>query len=172
MFHFEIRTRGRYNQVVIDTKKCCAPPQLTAYDPKDVPEWIQLRVQQLRERVVNASDCTTVVDKNRNYVEVSEKFCKLVGYKAEELIGTPYDHLTVPNTADIPTTYNLFTQFGYMHGLWMLAHRSGYRIVIRYEASKTYNACSSPSLSNTSWVIAPALSDGRFCGSVPEPVEK
>jgi len=116
------------------TRKCYAPPQFTAYDPKDVPEWIQLRVQQLRERVVNASDCTTVVDKNRNYVEVSEKFCKLVGYKAEELIGTPYDHLTVPNTADISTTHNLFTQFGYMHGLWMLTHRSGYRIVIRYEA--------------------------------------
>ena len=59
---------------------------------------------------------------------------QLVGYKAEELIGTPYDHLTVPNTAEILTTYNLLMQLGYMHGLWMLAHRTGYRIVIRYEA--------------------------------------
>ena len=115
------------------TKKEYVPPRLTVYDPKNVPEWIQLRVQLLRESL-NVSDCTTVVDKNRKYVEVSDKFCKLVGYKAEELIGTPYDHLTVPNTAEILTTYNLLMQLGYMHGLWMLAHRTGYRIVIRYEA--------------------------------------
>jgi PAS domain S-box-containing protein len=86
------------------------------------------------EHLTKVSDRTTVVDKNRKYVEVSEEFCKLVGYKAEELIGTSYDRLTVPNTADISTTYNLFTRLGYMHGLWMLAHRTGYRIVIRYEA--------------------------------------
>ncbi len=118
----------------MDTKKFYVPPRLTAYDPKNVPEWIQLRVQLLRESLIDASGCTTVVDKDRKYVEVSEKFCKLVGYKAEELIGTPYDHLTVPNTAEILTTYNLLMQLGYMHGLWMLAHRTGYRILIRYEA--------------------------------------
>jgi len=118
----------------MDTKKPYIPPRLTVYDARDVPEWIQLRVQVLRESLIDASGCTTVVDKNRKYVAVSDKFCKLVGYKAEELIGTPYDHLTVPNTADISTTYNLFTQLGYMHGLWMLAHRTGYRILIRYEA--------------------------------------
>jgi PAS domain S-box-containing protein len=117
----------------MDTKKLYVAPCLTVYDPKDVPQWIQLRVQLLRESL-NASDCTTVVDQNRKYVEVSDKFCKLVGYKAEELIGTPYDHLTVPNTAEILTTYNLLMQLGYIHGLWMLAHRTGYRIVIRYEA--------------------------------------
>ena len=77
---------------------------------------------------------TTVVDQDRKYVEVSQSFSELVGYKIEELIGTQYDHLTVPNTADILTTYNLFTRLGYFHGLWMLNHRSGYRILIRYES--------------------------------------
>src|SRR5437016_3292770 len=115
-------------------KKPYVPPRLTAYDPKNVPEWIQPRIQLFREKVIDASDCTTVVDKDRKYVEVSETFCKLVGYKAEELIGMPYDHLTVPNTADISRTYNLFTELGYMHGLWMLNHRSGHRVLIRYEA--------------------------------------
>ena len=77
---------------------------------------------------------TTVVDKNRKYVDVSDSFCDLVGYKREELIGTRYDHLTALNTADIPATYNLFTKLGYMQGLWVLLHRTGYRILIRYEA--------------------------------------
>ncbi len=45
-----------------------------------------------------------------------------------------YDYLTAQNSADIQTTYNLFSKLGYMHGLWMLVHRTGYRILVRYEA--------------------------------------
>jgi hypothetical protein len=45
-----------------------------------------------------------------------------------------YDSLTAPNSADISATFNLFSKLGYMYGLWMLVHRSGYRILIRYEA--------------------------------------
>jgi PAS domain S-box-containing protein len=115
-------------------KRPYTPPRLTVYETKDVPEWVPLRIQLLRNRLINPSACTTVVDQNRKYIEVSEDFCKLVGYKANELIGTPYDQLTAPNTADISTTYNLFTKLGYMHGLWVLLHRTGYRILIRYEA--------------------------------------
>jgi PAS domain S-box-containing protein len=77
---------------------------------------------------------TTVIDGDRKYVEVSESFCELVGYKKEDLIGTRYDLLTVPNTTDIPTTHNLLFRLGYLHGLWMLVHRTGYRILIKYEA--------------------------------------
>jgi PAS domain S-box-containing protein len=80
------------------------------------------------------------VDKDRKYVDVSEGFCKLVGYKAEELIGTRYDELTAPETADIQTTYNLFVRLAYMHGLWMLVHRTGYRILIRYESWRRWDA--------------------------------
>jgi PAS domain S-box-containing protein len=77
---------------------------------------------------------TTVINRERRFVHVSESFCRLVGYKAEELIGRRYDHLTALNTADIPTTSKLFYKHGYMHGLWVLVHRTGYRILIRYES--------------------------------------
>ena len=77
---------------------------------------------------------TTVVDNTRMFVDVSESFCELVGYKRAELLGTRYDHLTAQNTTDIPATYNLFTKLGYMHGLWVLLHRTGYRILVRYES--------------------------------------
>ena len=77
---------------------------------------------------------TTVVDQDRKYVHVSNNFSEIVGYKIEELIGIRYDHLTVPNTVDIPTTYSMFSKLAYMHGLWLLNHRSGNRILIRYEA--------------------------------------
>jgi PAS domain S-box-containing protein len=81
-----------------------------------------------------APDYTAVVDRERRYVEVSDSFCKLVGYTREQLIGKKYDDLTAPNTNDIPTVFSLFLEEGYMHGLWMLVHRTGTRILIRYES--------------------------------------
>ena len=109
------------------------------YPPDQVPEEVQL----FSNRVVTPGSSrgdhvepiyTTVVDSDRKYVDVSESFCELVGYKKEELIGRRYDDLTALDTTDIQTTYALFDNLGYMHGLWMLVHRTGYRILIKYEA--------------------------------------
>jgi len=118
----------------MDTKKFYVPPRLTAYDPKDVPEWLNLMRQGLLKGANVPPTYTTIVDQDRKFIEVSDSFGKLVGYKPEELIGTRYDHLTVPDTADILTTFKLFVRVGYLHGLWMLNHRTGYRILIRYES--------------------------------------
>jgi PAS domain-containing protein len=71
---------------------------------------------------------------DRKYVDVSEGFCKLLGYRRDELIGKKYDDLTVPHTNDTPIVFRLFTDAGYMHGIWILAHRGGTRPLIRYEA--------------------------------------
>ena len=109
-------------------------PRLTTYDPKNVPERLNLMSQDVLKGAHVAPAYTTVVDQDRKYVEVSESFSELVGYKIEELIGTRCDHLTASNTADIRMTYDLFSRLGYMHGLWMLVRRTGYRILIRYEA--------------------------------------
>ncbi len=118
----------------MDKKKPYVPPRFTEYDPKNVPEWLNLMQQDFLKGARIPPTYTAVVDQYRNYIHVSKSFAELVGYRVEELLGTRYDHLTVLNTADIPTTYNLFSKLGYMHGLWMLVHRTGYHIVIRYEA--------------------------------------
>jgi PAS domain S-box-containing protein len=124
----------------MSNKQTYVPPRLFQYPPDQVPETVQ---QLLSNRVDSAVSSrgdhvepiyTTVIDGDRKYVEVSESFCELVGYKKEDLIGTRYDLLTVPNTTDIPTTHNLLFRLGYLHGLWMLVHRTGYRILIKYEA--------------------------------------
>ncbi|MGB7847604.1 MAG: PAS domain-containing protein [Candidatus Acidiferrum sp.] len=79
-------------------------------------------------------DYVTVVDSDRRYVEVSDSFCKLVGYTREELLGMRYDDLTAPDTNDIPTVLEQFSKLGRLHGLWMLVSREGTRILVRYEA--------------------------------------
>jgi PAS domain S-box-containing protein len=76
----------------------------------------------------------TVVDRQRRYIEVSDDFCKLVGYDRTELMEKKYDDLTASNTNNIETVYSLFEKLGYMHGLWMLVSREGTRILIRYES--------------------------------------
>jgi PAS domain S-box-containing protein len=81
-----------------------------------------------------AADYTTLVNSDGRYVEVSDSFCELVGYSREELIGKRYDALTAPGTIDIPTIFSLFLKEGYMQGLWMLVHRDGHRILVRYES--------------------------------------
>jgi PAS domain S-box-containing protein len=118
----------------MSTKRLYVPPCLTVYEPKDLPEWMRLPGRDFFESAKVAPTYTAVVDPDRKYVDVSERFCELVGYKREELIGMPYDRLTAVDSADIPTTYRLFSRLGYMHGLWMLVHRTGYRILVRYEA--------------------------------------
>jgi PAS domain S-box-containing protein len=111
----------------MDLKKPYTPPRVIAHLPQNFSERTHKRGQ-----VTPAY--TTVVDNTRTYVDASQTFCQLVGYARAELLGMRYDHLTAPNTADIPATYNLFSKLGYMHGLWVLLHRTGYRILVRYES--------------------------------------
>jgi PAS domain-containing protein len=115
----------------MDTKTIYVSPRLIAYEPQNLPERLRFRHAPKPGHVTPAY--TTVVDNSRSYVDVSDSFCDLVGYSRDELIGTRYDHLTALNTADIPVTYELFTNIGYMNGLWVLLHRTGYRILVRYE---------------------------------------
>jgi PAS domain S-box-containing protein len=107
----------------------------------DFPEWKKAVIRSMREEQESASgsrivgdDYMTIVDQDRRYIRVSDSFCRLVGYEREELIGRRYDDLTAPETNDIPTVFNLFSQLEYMHGLWMLVTRGGTRILVRYES--------------------------------------
>jgi PAS domain S-box-containing protein len=124
-------------------KKPYVPPGITHYEsPAEYPDRIRKLMESLYPDLANAStsqpkvkpDYTTVVDSDRRYVEVSDSFCKLVGYKREDLIGRRYDDLSAPDTNDIPVIFDLFMRLRYMHGLWMLVSRNGARILVRYES--------------------------------------
>ena len=78
--------------------------------------------------------CFTLIDLNHKYVEVSDEFCRLVGYSRNELIGMRYDELTAPHTNDIEAVFTMFKQLGHMHGLWVLLNRAGERILVRYKS--------------------------------------
>jgi PAS domain S-box-containing protein len=117
------------------------PPKLIKYDrPDEIPSELMSAVDALRKQAEPqfplhvAPDYTTVVDIEHRYIQVSDSFCRLVGYGREDLIGKKYDDISAPGTNDIPAVFSLFMRDGYMHGLWMLVHRTGTRILVRYDA--------------------------------------
>lgn len=127
----------------MSARKPYVPPTVIRHDSdSELPAWKRNLLCSLhRERngswpslPVVGHDYVTVVDLDRRYVEVSNDFCKLVGYEREALIGKRYDELSAPETNDIPTVFSLFCQLEYMHGLWMLMSRSGTHILVRYES--------------------------------------
>jgi PAS domain-containing protein len=123
----------------MDNKKPYTPPRLIQHLADQVPEYLTLLFKSdLAALGVGSRHLTprytTVIDNDRKYVEVSDSFCDLLGYSSEELIGKRYDDVTAPKTCDIPAIFNLFERLGYMQGLWMLVHRTGQRILIRYES--------------------------------------
>ena len=121
-------------------QKPYAAPNVRYETRGQIPVELRTAPQALSGEVITrsdscvAADYTTVVDGDRKYIEVSDSFCQLVGYRREELIGKRYDELTAPGTNDIPTVFRLFVKHGYMHGLWMLVHRTGARVLVRYES--------------------------------------
>jgi PAS domain-containing protein len=121
-------------------KPYVAPKAVRHETDHKVPSELRSVAQELRDEVMEQlgppvqADYTTLVDADRRYIEVSDSFCQLVGYRREELIGKRYDDLTAPGTNDIPTVFRLFVKHGYMHGLWMLVHRTGARVLVRYES--------------------------------------
>ena len=126
-------------KLAIPNKKPYTPPRIIQYAQDQVPEWVLQLLQSDLDKAVPARRrvrplCKTVVNADRRYVQVSDSFCELLGYNSEELIGKKYDEVTAPKTVDIPVTFSLFKRLGYMHGLWMLVHRTGERILIRYES--------------------------------------
>ena len=81
-----------------------------------------------------SSMCTILVGKDNRYVEVSEEFCKLVGYSREELLRMKLGDLAAPGTADITTAFNASKETGCAHGLWLLVSREGTRVLVRYQS--------------------------------------
>lgn len=65
---------------------------------------------------------------------MSPAFCKLLGYTQEELVGKSYDEVTVPRTNNIPLVLEMFLKVGYMSGIWVLSHRGGTKLFVRYES--------------------------------------
>jgi PAS domain S-box-containing protein len=78
--------------------------------------------------------CTILIGKDGRYQEVSDGFCRLVGYSRPELLRMKLEELAAPGTTDITATFDPSKATGCAHGLWLLVSRQGTRILVRYES--------------------------------------
>jgi PAS domain S-box-containing protein len=106
----------------------------------DYLEWMRTSLESGKQELEASpqskvkSEYKTIVNNDRRFVEVSDGFCRLVGYTREELLGMRYDDLTAPNTNDIQTVQLQILKLGRLHGLWLLVGREGTRILVRYHS--------------------------------------
>jgi PAS domain S-box-containing protein len=80
-------------------------------------------------------------DGNRRLIEVTEEVCGLLGYKREELLGKTVEEITAPDTAPVAELYDQFVQEGFQEGSYVLRHRSGRSIPMRYRAHVFPDGC-------------------------------
>lgn len=78
--------------------------------------------------------CTVLIGEDNQFAEVSDGFCRLVGYTRDELLLMKLEDLAAPGTADLTTAFNPSKSTGCAHGLWLLVSREGTRILVRYES--------------------------------------
>jgi hypothetical protein len=79
------------------------------------------------------NECRVLLNIEGRCLEPSDLFCQLVGYDRSELLGKPIDAVTGPNMINIPKNLGVVLHFGFFQGLWMLLHRQGTQILVRYE---------------------------------------
>ena len=81
-----------------------------------------------------SSDIIAVVNPERRYIEVSDAVCKLVGYSKEELLRMTIDALTHPSVSNAPELFEQYLRDGFQEGNFVLKHKSGAAVPIRYRA--------------------------------------
>lgn len=81
------------------------------------------------------------VDAERRYVDVTDGVCELLGYSREELLQMRIDDVTLPGTADVPSMFSTYRRKGSQKGRFVLRHRSGKPIPIRYHSIVFPDGC-------------------------------
>lgn len=81
------------------------------------------------------------VDAERRYIAVTDEACMLLGYRREELLGKNIDDVTYPATADVPKQFEQYRHQGAQAGTFILQHRDGSPIPVRFAAEVLPDGC-------------------------------
>jgi PAS domain len=79
---------------------------------------------------LRGADYVVFADANRRYTDCSEPVCRLLGYSREELLKLTIDDVSY--TADVSKRFEQFLRQGTQDGEFVLKHKNGSPIPIRY----------------------------------------
>jgi len=137
-----------------------------AIDTRNSPHAILEAVSYLllRQRVRNHhhSELTgkylIYADKNRQLVEMTDSVCQLLGYQRTQLIGRTIEDISHLDYRQVEHLFQTFLEDGGMTGDYVLRHRSGRPIAVKYEARVFEDGCMISRLEpqvNQSWTTQP-----------------
>jgi PAS domain S-box-containing protein len=120
-----------------------------AVDSRNGVEAVLQAVQHLfMQRLVRAhkhpevqGEYVVYVDNSRHYIEVTEGVCRLLGYARAELIGRTIDEISYPNNEQTEELFRRFLADGSLEGEYVLRHRSGKPVRVRYVSRAYEDGC-------------------------------
>ena len=87
-------------------------------------------------------DYVVFVNPNRQYVEVSDSVCSLLGYTRSELLTKTIDDVTAPELrGSVSETFQQYVNSGGQSGKHLLLARDGRRVPIKYESRVFPDGC-------------------------------
>jgi PAS domain S-box-containing protein len=72
-------------------------------------------------------------DAQRRYIDVTDAFCRLLGYTREEMLGMSIDQV-VASPGEVPERWQQYISKGELEGEIVLRHRSGALVPVAFEA--------------------------------------
>ena len=75
------------------------------------------------------------VNERRQYVNVNESACRLLGYSREELLTMRIDDISYPSGAHVSPMFENYKEEGGMRGRFAVQTKSGEVIWIRYDSA-------------------------------------
>jgi len=80
------------------------------------------------------------VDSSRRYLDCSDAVCRLLGYSRMELLNMTIDDVSY-RAEKVPVLFEQYVQQGKLDGQYVLRHRSGKPLFIRYRAHAFPDGC-------------------------------
>lgn len=125
---------------------------LTGASEKIRKELVHLLSKTTREKEAlgkSNGGCRMLLSLQGRFKQISQEFCRLIGYDQKELIGKCIDDITASRTVRVSQHLGAVLHFGQFHNLWMFVAREGRGIVVRCE-----------------WELLPDMSISIFCEPV------
>ncbi len=117
----------------------------TRNSPQAVLEAVSYLLLRKRVRSHHHSELTgkylIYVDSDRRLVEMTDGVCQLLGYRRAELIGRTIEDISHLDYRKVEHLFQTFLEDGGMTGDYVLRHRSGRPIAVKYEARVFEDGC-------------------------------
>ena len=89
---------------------------------------------------VQSQKYVVFADTDRRFIDCSDEVCELLGYRKDEIVAKTIDDLSYV-VSDVPAVFDRFVRSGSLDGQYLLRHRSGRPVLIRYSAYAFADGC-------------------------------